>query len=170
MSSDQPFNELGQILAAGGEIALGLAISRGWTSGQIGLLFAKRFDPITEHDRARLFAIANAAVEAAATIQAMDPESPIDLETIPTNPFLFGDEPGGRRGSVAGRFMNEATGQWYDIRVDVADISNPQAMFDDAAELIRSNWSKYPEGTTGAFGKGQLDQITIELHLVERRF
>lgn len=72
MSSDQPYNELGQILANGGDIALGLAISRGWSSGQIALLFASRFSPMRPEDERRLHTLAFAATEAAERINSMD--------------------------------------------------------------------------------------------------
>lgn len=169
MSSDQPFNELGQILAEGGEIALGLAIARGWSGAQIALLFARRFDPMTEMDRQRLIGIANRAVVAASAINEMDPDAAIDLSLIPENPYLFGDEPSGRRGKVAGRFTVDEGQNWFDFRVDVADITNPAAMFEAAEETIKADWSKYPEGGGKKFG-GAMESLTIELLLTERRF
>lgn len=170
MSSDQPYNELGQILANGGEIALGLAISRGWSSSQIALLFAQRFEPISEIDRQRLIGLANRAVVAASEINDLDDDDIIPPDMIPTNPYLFGDEPGGRRGKIAGRWQDENTGQWYDFRMDVADITDKAAMLEQANEMARDNWNKYPEGKKGGFGQGELEHITIQLILAEKRF
>jgi len=169
MPSDQPFNELGQILANGGEIALGLAISRGWSSQQIALLFSRRFEPITPQDRQRLTSLAERAVAAAAAINEMEADNAIDLEDIPVNPYLFGDDPSGRRGKVAGRFTLDEGEHWFDFRHDTADIGSVSQMMADVEAGILSDLAKYPEGGGGKFG-GNVEHLTIKLELTERRF
>lgn len=169
MSSDQPYNELGQILANGGEIALGLAISRGWTSSQIALLFSRRFEPMRDDDRKRLVDVAERAVAAGNALNDLYPDGVIDPNAIPDNPYLFGDDPAGRRARMAGRFTVDEGATWFDFRIDVADIESKSELLYAAEELIRENWSKYPEGKTGGFG-GPMPHLTIEIILAEKRF
>lgn len=169
MSSEQPYNELGQILANGGEIALGLAISKGWTGSQIALLFARRFEPMRPEDRERLTGLANAALTAAAQISEMGPDDDIDPNTIPTNPYLFGSDPAGRRAKIAGRFTVDAGLNWFDYRHNVSDITNREQMLEEIQAAIESDWSKYPEGSGKKFG-GAMEHLTIELILTEKRF
>lgn len=169
MSSEQPYNELGQILSSGGEIALGLAISRGWSSSQIALLFSRRFDPMRDEDRQRLIDIANRAVAAAAQISDMPPDEDIDPNVIPTNPYLFGDDPSGRRAKVAGRFTVDEGANWFDFRHDISDIGNREQMLDEIQAAIESDFSKYPEGGGSKFG-GPMEHLTIELVLTVKRF
>lgn len=170
MANDQPFNELGQILANGGEIALGLAISRGWTSGQIALLFRRRFEPITEADRARLTEIANRAVAAAEEINSMGEGESIDPSIIPTNPYLFGDEPEGKRGRMVGRFSPDEGEHWFDVYADLADITDREEMLQAIQELAESNWIKYPEGTARGFGGAPMESLLIEIKVVVKRY
>lgn len=170
MPSNQPYNELGQILAGGGDIALGLAISRGWTSTQIALLFARRFEPMRPGDRERLTALAERAVEAAGTIEGLDLSDPVDPSTIPTNPYLFGDEPDGRRAKLVGRFSPDDGINWFDVYADLADITDKEEMFQAIQDLAESNWNKYPEGGKGGFGGPPMTSLTIELTLIVKRY
>lgn len=169
MSSDQPYNSLGQILANGGEIALGLAISRGWTSGQIALLFARRFDPMAPDDRQRLIDLAERSVAAANAINAQQPGDDIDIEGVPINPYLFGDEPGGKRGKAVGRFSVDEGLHWFNFYHDTSDLSSPSQMFADAEAGIMADLAKYPEGGGSKFG-GKVEHLIITLEVTERRF
>jgi hypothetical protein len=169
MPGEQPYNELGQILASGGEIALGLAIAKGWTGSQIALLFARRFDPMRPEDRDRLIDLANRALQAASDISDMPPDADIDPSGIPTNPYLFGDDPSGRRAKVAGRFTVDEGVNWFDYRHDISDITNREQMLNEIQAAIEQDWSKYPEGGGKKFG-GPMEHLTIELTLTEKRF
>lgn len=169
MSSDQPFNELGQILASGGEIALGLAISRGWSDRQIALLFARRFEPMREEDRERLVTTANRMVEAARYLNDIGDDDEIQLGNVPINPYLFGINPGGARAKVAYRFSVDEGVNWFDGRIDAHDLSSKAALFDLIEEQINIDFAKYPEGGGSRFG-GAKEHLTIEVTITERRF
>lgn len=170
MSSDQSFNELGQILSQGGDIALGMAIARGWSSQQIALLFSRRFEPMRPEDRDRLTSHANQMVEAAKRIGLQLPDEVVDPEGIPTNPYLFGDEPEGRRATLVGRFSPDDGGKWFNVYADLADITDQESMLQAIQELAEANWNKYPEGNTKGFGGGPMTSLTIELTLIVKRY
>lgn len=125
---DQPYNSLGQIIAAGGEIALGLAIAYGWSDRQISLLFARRFEPMTPDDRRRLTDIAEASVNAARELNESGPSAGIGLGDVPIIPGLFGESPEGLRFKVIGEFQFDEGGKWYSARLDFPDVPTWQEM------------------------------------------
>jgi len=153
----QPYNSLGQIIAAGGEIALGLAIVHGWTDRQIALLFSRRFEPMRAEDRQRLTDIANAAIGAADRINAIPVGGDISLSDVPIIPGLFGDEPEGRRVKIIGEWQFEEGGQWYETRLDLADL--PSLL--ELARLIAQHGREVGQACRDKFGFDKEEPIPV---------
>lgn len=169
MSTDNPYNSLGQILAEGGEIALGLAISRGWSDQKIAALFARRFEPMADADRNRLTSLANAAVSAADQINAAIDGGEIDPSALPINPSLFGADPGGRRAILITEFSPDEGATWFEARIDFADVPTvaelQAAIEQEAARRITDSPSAFGQ-TRGQEGP----ELQFRVTFGERRF
>lgn len=169
MSTDQPYNSLGQILAQGGEIALGLAIQHGWTDTQINQLFARRFEPMQPSDRQRLTDIARAAVANVGQIEDIGDDSAIPISSIPINPELFGEEYSGKRSLFVTEVWNPITGKWIQIRLDFPGIPSPQDIANAAADELR-NRSRRSPGRGNIKGVEEEEDLQVRIVLQERRF
>ena len=155
---EQPYNSLGQIIAQGGEIALGLAIAHGWTSGQIALLFARRFEPMRDDDRERLVAIADRSFRAAYLLSNKPDDFGISLDDIPIIEGLYGGENEGRRIKVIGEWQFEEGGQWYETRLDFPDLISLNEMM----AMIISHGRDVGERCRDKFGFDKDEPITVK--------
>lgn len=148
MSTDQPYNSLGQILAQGGEIALGLAIAHGWSDSKISALFARRFEPMSVTDRNRLVDLANAAIAAADVVNNLGESDALQPGDLPINSALFGDDSGGRRALLITEFSTDEGGKWYETRLTFADIPT----MDEIREAIQAEADRRIHDSPSAFG------------------
>lgn len=169
MSSDQPYNSLGQILSEGGEIALGLAIHRGWSDSQISALFARRFEPMQPADRARLIEIAKAGLAGAESLSNLDPSDTIPLGSVPIVPELFGDDFSGKRYSYVGEWFNPNTGKWIEVRGDFPSVPSPEDIATDIGDKANTRIKKSPE-KFGLPGGTQFDDLEIRITTHYRKF
>lgn len=144
MSTDNPYNELGQILAEGGEIALGLAIANGWTDSQLSALFARRFLPMRDEDREQLTGLAQAAVEAANIFNATDPQDRLNPADIPLNKWLPTERIGNNRLYWIGEFSFDAGESWFAVRGTSADITPGGEILSQIAEEATRRAGKSP--------------------------
>lgn len=169
MSTDNPFNSLGQILAEGGEIALGLAIARGWSDSRISSLFARRFEPMEPDERQRLIDLASRAVRAAQDINELPPGSSIDPSLLPINPSLYGDDPSGRRAILITEFSPDEGGNWFEARIDFADIPTMA----DLMAAVEAEAARRITDSPSAFGQTRqagVPELQFRVTFGERRF
>lgn len=139
------FNSLGQILAAGGEVSIGIQIARGMSSGRALQLIQERYTALDAQDQATLLDISLQGVAAGEYLNGLGTDDPIDLSNIPVNGNLFGDDMAGRRLLVAGTMRNGNTGDGTDIREAFATVGTAGEMIRYLQSLI-DNWSEeYPE-------------------------
>ena len=120
MSNAHRYNSLGQILAAGGEIGIALQIAAGKDRNQVAVIIASRFPGLSLADTKRLYDFASQMAEAGQHSDWSSGEEIIDVESWPVNPYLFGNDPLGRRALIAGTYTSPATGKVIDIRAEIA--------------------------------------------------
>lgn len=111
--SSQPFNSLGQILAKGGEIALAQAIWQKQTPGQIAALFARKFDPMTNDDREKLYSLAEDMVASAKAISSADEDAELSSISPPLNESPSWDTSEGDRLHWTGVYRPVGNKTWY---------------------------------------------------------
>lgn len=137
MAESKQFNSLGQILAHGGEISLGLAISRGETAGQVFQTIATRWPDLSPQDRAELYGIANQGAAAGAYLNTLGPGEMPDLDLIPVNASLFGESSGGKRILFVADVTNPSTGETIGVREGFAVNDTLEAMIQYLSMLIQ---------------------------------
>lgn len=157
------------IFSRGGEIALGLAKSYSWAADKIAKLYERRFDPISEIESSILESFTDSMVNSGYELMARGRGGEFDIGLIPENPYLFGDEPGGRRFLYIGESQFGPEGQRIAARVYMPDTATMDEIFAAfEAEAIR----KAKSGTDPFKLGGVLPQEEIITHilLTERRF
>lgn len=169
MAGENPYNELGQILASGGEVALGLALYHGWDSGKIALLIGKRLKVAPGSDQETLQALAEDAIASGEYLNSLQPGETIDPNKIAFNPSLFGDDPGGRRWRWEAEYRFGEGGDWWRLTSGEADFGQLNQVVDIIAGAAVQNENTYraKEGVAGEQGSQPPE---IRFTLAERRF
>lgn len=147
MATGQPFNELGQILSEGGEIALGLKIIEEDSRAGFLLFFNRRFQPIREEDAVALERFSESMVRAGENLQALPLDATIGTRDIPLNEFLFGGDLQGRRVLITGEVELEGLDNRIQIRLPFADIPTIQeireAFLDRSRDIVTGSPEKF---------------------------
>jgi hypothetical protein len=163
------FGKLAVAMSKGAETTAGIGTFYQWSKERLTTTLAKRFGLENPEDIAQLINFARSGVDGARGIQ--DDLTGIDqwLDAIPTNPYLFGDEPEGQRGLYIGEFQVIPGGKWHRTHIgfeDIPDLADWQS--DIMAEAIRRiGRSPHAFGLPGGPETASLD---IRLIFVERRF
>lgn len=163
------FNSFGQILRAGGEIALSIAKGLGFSDSRIARLIETRLRPDSPETLRRLDQFTDDMVSAGNLVNALERNAQIELPSIPVNPYLFGDDAAGRRAFFTGEFAIEGIDRPYRVDIELPDISTPAAIFDAMNEEVVRRVRESPS----AFGvsKQQADQISSFFLIAgERKF
>lgn len=145
MATDQPYNELGQILSTGGEIALGLAILQDLGKEGFLLFFTRRFSPIRDEDRETLISLSESMIEGGVIIDHLKFNEAINLDDIPLNQFLFGGNLEGRRILITGEVQVPGANSRVQLRIPFPDTPTVEEMREAfmarSFDIIR----RYPE-------------------------
>jgi len=157
VASDQPYNELGQILAEGAEIALGLAIIRDISHEGFLLLMGRRVEPIRDIDRDELMLFVNRMIESGIAISDLPPGSELLAGMIPVNEFLYGGRAEGRRVKFVGEVQFEEGGQWVEVRVNFPDIPT----IDELREELANKGRRIGESCRDKFGLPKDESVTV---------
>ncbi len=163
------FNELGQILSMGGEQALARLISAGASEERIVLLFFRRFEPMRDLARTALRDLSDAMVVAGSTIAGLARDLQIPLGIVPSNQFLFGEIPGGRRVRFAVSVEIEELDRFIDLVLDFADMPTVA----DLLQAARADLQQKIDNSPRAFGfqpGQQATPLNIIIPFAERRF
>lgn len=169
MPDGKAYNSLGQILAHGGEIGLGIAISRGASQAQIAAVIQRRYPELPGSDAERLYEISLAGSQAGLYINSLSRDVNIPLEAVPIQPSLFGVDPLGRRLFIAAEVTNPATGESVNIR-------EPVDFTDTIGEMIRylqgliDAWADQSPDLVEALGGEQENLLEQYFLFAERRF
>lgn len=157
------------IFSRGGEIALGLAKSYSWTADKIAKLYERRFDPVTEFESSILESFTDSMVNSGYELMARGRGGEFDIGIIPENPYLFGDEPGGRRFLYIGESQFGPEGQRIASRVFMPDTASIEQIFAKLeAEAIRKAKSGTDPFRLG--GVIPVEELLTRILVTERRF
>lgn len=167
--STQPYNELGQILAEGGEIALATAILNGWSDERIAVLFQRRFEPITDSDRAALWRLSEDMVSAGRYLRDLPLDAPIDKANIPVNSRLGDEDEMGAAEYYKGRVRVPGTEQWYDIGVFTGRADSLSDIVDEILRQAQEYMDISPEGFGRMLG-GDANNLDVSIDLSERKY
>lgn len=169
MSSEQPFDSLGRILASGVEIAVALAMNKGYTPGQIGLLILRRVGDLEPSLQNQLEDVSRNILNAGQSLNDLEPGSDIPLGSVPIISELFGDDPQGNRFLFSGEISLAGEDKWY--RVDI--LSGTPLDIDSLRNAILEEQQRITNQYPGSFG-GKFDdpdsQIDVRITISARRF
>lgn len=169
MSTDEPYNELGQILSEGGEIALALAFAHGWSDSKIAALFARRFLPMRPDDQDRLRGLADAALQAGEAFNQTPPSERVSLDDIPLNPHLSPDRVGSDRVYWIGEFQFPGDQNWFQIRGSSPDNVPVGEILSEIADEATSRAGRSPQ-SFGVPTGGEPSAPEVRIIMMERRF
>lgn len=173
MAKINPFDELGRIIAAGGEQeAMEFAGSVG--GGQPLLIFIRGRHPrLSENEVVILAELAEQGAAAGDAIERTPSDQVINLDAVPVNPILYGDEPDGRRirVSVTATTATNTHGTEATIAVnlDFPTMPTPEEIREEILKTIEMITRDYPE----RFGQDEmedLEQIEITVNSAQRRY
>lgn len=157
MSSGQPYNQYGQILASGGDVYAAIKLERGFTEEQVVALMLDRFPGSSNDDVLAVLAIAYLGRQAAANLNALGPSAGPSSVNIPINPYLYGGTPLGRRYRVIGNYFYQDADSSREIRVDMPDIINWQ----DVYEAVGLEGQERARGCYKDFGFDNPDNVPL---------
>lgn len=169
MTAGKAYNSLGQIIAHGGEVSVGILLSQGLQPGQVAAIISKRYPNLPPDQAADLLSIGEAGAEAAREINELGLDQRMPLELVPINSELFGSTPLGRRLFVAAELTNGATGESVQVRQSVDPTDTIGQMLNYLQGLIDA-WSDQSPDLAEKLGEEReilLDQYFL---FVERRF
>jgi hypothetical protein len=169
MPTGQPYNSLGQLLAAGAEIGAASILLGGGSPADVSLYLDKRFGPVETAKRDALIGVALLGMAGGESVEAGRVSGSVSDADIPIQEQLFGDDFEGRRYYWKGLFQLPGFDSWYDISGDAATIGELIDQLEGIpAEAIRragDSPTKIPsqEGTTP-------DEVGVRITFSERRF
>lgn len=169
MPTLNPYNELGQILASGGEISVAIGFAHGKTRNDQLLYVRKRFAPLPEDDETYLLDYSESISGMDSIIKGFAPHLPIPIALFPQNPFLFGDDFGGMRVAVGFDAFREGDDSAIQIRTSYADAPSFEEILRDAEQELERRKRASP----GRFkGMDESDELGILIHILyaERRY
>jgi len=169
MSSDQPYNQLGQILATGGEQSVALAMDRGWGSTRIVSMLARRYGPIASDTYESVRGIADSILRAGEGAFDVDITGRIPAERIPVVPELFGDDNEGQRTRYTAEVEFEGATNSVLVYGSFANIPTADELEEDAANRAGAIADQY-RGKFGLADDAEIIPANIRIVLLERKF
>lgn len=163
------FQRIAAALSKGAEITAGIGTFYQWSKERLVTTLSTRFGLENPEDIDELLTFSRSGVEGARHVQ--DDPTGIEawLDSIPTNPYLFGDDPAGRRGLYVGEFQPIPGGRWYRTDIgfeDLPDLEDWQsAVMAEAIRRIHASPQAF-----GLPGRGRDSSIDVRLVFAERRF
>lgn len=169
MSTINPYNELGQILATGGEIALAIGFSHGRSDMDTIAYIRTRFPPLPRDDEDFLVRLSKSMSEMDDVIKSFDPSMQLPVTSFPRNPLLFGDDWGGKRIAIGFDASIEGSDQTVQIRTSFPDVPTFEDLLRAAEEELERRIRKSP-GEFAGMDEEKLDEIILHILYAERRF
>jgi hypothetical protein len=145
MSTDQPYNSIGQILAAGADQYAAVKLARGLSETEIIPLLRDRFRPDPASDLGQVMAIAIAGRYAAQRLNELGPGANFADVDIPINPYLFGEDTGGLRYRAIAEGTVAESGKIFQTRLDIPDIIDWGEVYEAASTEMQDIVTEYPE-------------------------
>lgn len=173
LANANPFDELGRILSAGGERAAITEAMRGSGGSELLAFILGRYSRLSPEQAGQLAEHVTDSIAAAGIAREVNAAESLQLDTIPVNPLLYGNDPEGRRirADVEAVVVDTATGGERTIRLNV-DFPTPPSM-DEIREAVLSAieeiFDQYPE-KFGDWEAGDIDDVNLTLNALERRY
>lgn len=164
------YNSLGQILAAGGEVSVGLLIARGASQADVISEIQQKYPDLPVNDVAALYDISLGMAQAGVNLTAGNASQLFDLGLIPVNPSLFGDEPDGRRIKLVINAFSQATGKDTLFYTELADSLDLATVFADAADKLQQWVDESPEMLERMGVNVEEAKLHLSILFAERRF
>jgi hypothetical protein len=170
MSSIQPYNSLGQILASGGEIAVAFALIRGVDIEAALSRLKVRFAPIQDDTWESILSLSRNAIDAAVRWGAMPRDETPDADIIPVNPHLFGDDWRGKRVRIITSSQDRHSGQKIDMWWEFPDMFPLQDLYNEIADRIEEMEQDTPQLQRWITKMSDDGDWNHELIIAERRY
>ena len=169
MASINPYDELGRILASGGDFALANLMFSGATAEEIDKWRLVRFPDGTDDQWRQLREIAEQTRIAGERQLRIDLSDDEKRDITPVNDQLFGDEAGGRRSKFSFEVTNDDGKSIWKGTIELPD----WPAGGELEEAIREQLEKQSEKYKGAWqnaGGGDVSETTIQIIGASRRF
>jgi len=169
MASINPYDELGRILASGGDFALANLMFSGATTEEIDKWRLVRFPDGTDDQWRQLREIAEQtriAGERQLLLEYSDDEK---RDITPVNDRLFGDEPGGRRSKFSFDVVNPDGKAIWSGTIDFPDWPTGDELEAAIRDQLRDQSDASPKAWRKA-GGGDVAETTIQIIGASRRF
>lgn len=167
---DVPQSEgLRTALSRGAEIGLARAIAEDRTPETIGHFIEARLGALSAAEVDYIRDLARAIVASAASLSSADPIEQADLENIPINGDLFGDDWAGKRIFWFGEWTFPGSEEWYRFSGTLPDTMDFADIVAYAAELAGGYIEQYPAKFQDPEGNPP-SEITVRILGRERRF
>jgi len=164
-----PDNWLTNVLTAGAEKFTASALWAGYKTGRIYDSLVKRFGIPAPKVFENLIEFSGSMVAAGEKISRLPAGSTLPIEEMPINPYLFSDEPAGRRQLWRTRVYLPTADKWYTI-----DVASPDAVsiLEVSAEVDAETMRRIG-GSPEQFGgviDDQLQNLDFEVIFGEARY
>jgi len=170
MANPNRYNSLGQILAAGGEISLGLMLARGATESDVLTMIALRYPGLPQSDVQALYDIAEAGATAGVRINYLSLDEYLDIAELPTQPSLFGTDTQGRRYRLVADVTDNLTGRTIQVALDPFQQENIEQLTQAFGGLIQ-RWLDESPALKERFAEVLVQHdISVNFLFAEKRF
>lgn len=169
MSQGNAYNELGQILSKGAEIAVGLAIATGKTPAEVYLMINSRWPQLSKPEQDELYIIGQAGARSGQDMNDAISSGNFDIESIPVQPSLFGSSAAGRRLAIVAFATSATTGETSLVRFYAPDFSSLDRLFQEIGSYIAQTAQACP-GFANRVAEDGGDLNGLQILFAERRF
>lgn len=156
-------------LSSKAEVGLAKAIRSPKPTETVASFIERRLSGLSAIDIGYISKLAESLVSAADYLNELSPGEQIDIEKIPINGNLFGDETAGKRLFWSGEWNIPGTDEWFQFSGTLPDVTG----FDDIAEqaygLASGYIERYPQKFEYPKGADET-QINIRFTAIERGF
>jgi hypothetical protein len=170
MSTGNQFNQYGQILSTGGEIAIAFAMLRGADVLAVRSRLEKRYGPMPDNIWAQLLGIARETIAAGETLEGLPSDERPSPDMVVRNPFLFGDDWSGKRVRIITNSVNEMTGEPVDFWWDLPDLYERAELEEYWADQMRDYMDNYARLARWLAAKRMKQNAKHTIIIAERRY
>ena len=170
MSTGNQFNQYGQILSSGGEIAIAFALLRGQPVSAVRARLEKKYGPMSDSIWQQLLDASGEMIDAGTTLEGLPSDETPTPDMLPRNPYLFGDDWAGKRVRIITHSENVSTGEpvdfWWDLP-DLYDKSELEMYWEDQMRDYTDTYERLRKWLQ------EQQQIAIAKHTIiiaERRY
>lgn len=173
MPTENPYDSLGRIMAAGGDRPLTIASAGGMPLIGLIALTRARFPGLSEEDSVILAELAESQARAGSLLTNRGGGGSVEPEVIPLNRGLYGDNPQGRRVQVVAEVVyqdeEQGTERKTKVAVDFGHIPTLEEINAEILKQIEEIYRQYPE-RYGQNEPGNESDAQIQILSASRRY